>query len=248
MRYIQPVLPGVLLLLVLAIFAIPRWRRFGRSVTLLAAVVLFLWSWPPTAMVTAWTLERWYPAAQPPAGSAEAIVVLAGFVRAPYPSQPVPVLTEDTTTRLRYASWLHRTWEPLPIVVSGGPLGEPGRRIVVAEVMKEFLIAEGVPEELVWTETQSQSTYENARNTTALLKGKGIAKAAVVTEGYHMLRAEHCFRKEGLEVVPAPCSMESQRQLSRWTQFIPSAGAIAKNEDALHEWVGLLWYRIKGRI
>ena len=33
-----------------------------------------------------------------------------------------------------------------------------------------------------------------------------------------------------------------------WTDFVPHIDAIAGNEDVLHEIIGLIWYRLSGRI
>jgi uncharacterized SAM-binding protein YcdF (DUF218 family) len=63
---------------------------------------------------------------------------------------------------------------------------------------------EGVPPSKIWTEEQSRSTYENALYSAKLLHGSGIHRIALVMEADSMLRAELCFRKQGLEVTPAP--------------------------------------------
>ena len=62
MRYLQPGLTLVLILLAAGSFARKRGaqklagRLFG-----VAAVFLLLWSWMPAAALGAWTLERSYP-------------------------------------------------------------------------------------------------------------------------------------------------------------------------------------------
>jgi len=102
----------------------------------------------------------------------------------------------------------------------------------------------GVPAERVWTEERSTSTHENAAFTAELLAKKGIRRIALVTEAYHMLRAERCFRQQGLDVVPAPCRFEGLEGTGG--AILPEADAIHWNNLVLHEWVGLLWYRLRG--
>lgn len=248
MTYVQPVLPMLLVLLLAAVVAIPRWPRLARRVTLLVLVVLFLWSWRPFAWLTSASLEAPFPIEAYRSSDAEAIVVLAAGVLTPNVSRPVGMLNEGSYERTRYAAWLYRNWRPLPVLATGGALGPPGKKVVAAAAMKHLLITEGVPAESVWTEEKSLSTYENAVFSARLLHARNIRRIVLVTEGLHMRRAVLCFRKQGFVVTAAPCCVRSLNRFNRWTQFVPSAGAIEDNEYALHEWVGLLWYKLSGKI
>ena len=60
-----------------------------------------------------------------------------------------------------------------------------------------------MPESQVWIADKSRSTYENAKYGAELVKGRGISRIVLVTDAYHMPRAEGCFRKQGLSVAPA---------------------------------------------
>jgi uncharacterized SAM-binding protein YcdF (DUF218 family) len=248
MTYIQPVLPGIVILLFLAIVVMKRHQRLGRRVLVLAACVLFLWSWSPTVQLTSRTLESWYSVTEHPSEEAQAIVVLAGGSEPVAPSQPEPLLQDGSYRRTLYAAWLYRTWMPLPVLVSGGKLREADDEVAVSELMKDLLVARGVPFESVQMESQSHSTYENALYSAQILKQRGLSKVVLVTEGYHMLRAERCFRRQGIQVVPAPCSLRSLQDPNEWSEFVPSISAMQRNEECLHEWAGLAWYWMTGKI
>ncbi len=247
MTYIPPVLTFVLLLLLLSLLASRRSPRRSRRLAGLAALILFLWSWEPAARLSSRTLEAWYPAERFPQGEAGAIVVLASSIVPPGAGQPEAAAKQSTYLRTHHAAWLYRNWKPLPVLASGGPAGRPGSHVVSSVVMKKILISEGVPEEFAWTEEKSTSTYENALYSARLLRERGIRKVALVTEARHMLRAELCFRKQGLVVVPAPCCYRSLRHLP-WTAYFPDTTGIDQNEAVLHEWIGLIWYWLRGRI
>jgi len=60
--------------------------------------------------------------------------------------------------------------------------------------MRRVLAGEGVPLPMIWTEEKSRSTYENAVYGWKFFT-PGIRKVVLVTEAYHMPRAERCFRK-----------------------------------------------------
>lgn len=112
--------------------------------------------------------------------------------------------------------------------------------------MRTVLGQMGVPQNMIWTEEQSRSTYESARDSAEILKSKGITKIALVTEAYHMTRSELTFRKQGLDVVPAACCFHVDPD--DFPGFGPSSEAIEWNQTTLHEVFGLAWYWMRGRI
>jgi uncharacterized SAM-binding protein YcdF (DUF218 family) len=63
-----------------------------------------------------------------------------------------------------------------------------------------------------------------------------------------MNRAERCFRKLGITVVPAPCGHQAAVWQFSLRAFLPSEGGLAQITRAAHEWLGRGWYRLRGRI
>ncbi|KAA6458325.1 YdcF family protein [Acidobacteria bacterium AB60] len=245
LSYFQPLLAAVILLLIAAV--IWQWRRSGCRPTLLVLGVLslFLVSWPPLASLMVGLLEDPYPVLSSPVDGAGAIVVLSSTVYPPYPPLPTSRLGSDSFERCQYAAWLHRNWgRRLPILASGGSNADEGTP-PYAMVMTVALQREGVPLEMIWSETQSRSTRENALYSAQILRAKGIRKIVLVTEAFHMARAMRAFRKAGLEVVPAPCGYRRFHLITQ-ERLLPSWEAIAWNEDLLHEALGLLWYHLRG--
>ena len=242
--------PYALLFLVTVIVFLRYWRRCreakprGLAVCLL---LLFLVSWPPVAWVASGTLEWWYPAALPPETEAGAIVVLSGWLLPKKEHQPVTYLGFNTYMRTRYAAHLYKKWKPLPILACGGKLAPEGD-VSHAKAMKAYLVGEAIPEDAVWIESRSRTTYENALYGAEILREKGIHRIVLVTEAFHMLRSEACFRQQGLEVVPAPCGFRSHEFRLSVGFLSPGYDAIRQNRHVVHEWLGLLWYWIRGRI
>jgi uncharacterized SAM-binding protein YcdF (DUF218 family) len=236
MRYLQPGLTLVLALLAAGFLAKKRGAQelAGRLIGA-GAVFLLVWSWMPTAALGAWTLEHWYSQERLPGRDAQAIVVLASSFYSPNPPQPRSVPGWGTYLRCRHAAWLYREGWRMPVVASGGRQGDR----VMAEIMRDALVAEGVPRDDIWLEGKSDSTQENAAFSAKLLLPLGIRRIVLVTEAYHMLRAERYFRKEGFEVEAAPCSYRSAEFDGRWVGWIPNARAITINEQTLHEWLAL---------
>jgi uncharacterized SAM-binding protein YcdF (DUF218 family) len=235
--------PGILVILIVLVAGVATRRR---RVIAAGAAGLFLWSWQPAAAVFARTLEGSYPIRSKPEGDADAIVVLTGGILKHDESMPEDLPQPDTLSRVSYAAWLHRNWRPLPVIVSGGMTGVK-RRVVLADVARRVLEEKGVPASMIVTEGRSRSTYENARYSAEILRARGLTRVALVTEALHMRRSVAAFRRQGLTVVPAPCAYRYIRFTGDPEQFIPRARVIEQNELALHEWVGLLWYRLSGK-
>jgi uncharacterized SAM-binding protein YcdF (DUF218 family) len=243
----QPLFP--LLFLIAAAGVALDWKRSkGRRPTLLAIGVLclFLVSWAPLGWLVVRVLESPYPPRQFPPSDAQAIVVLASAVYPASPPLPTPRLGNDTLERCLYAAWLHKNWRHLPILASGGT--NASDTPPYAMEMRQALRMQGVPDELIWSEEHSHSTYENAFYSAQFLKKKGIHKIVLVTEAYHMLRAEKSFSKQGLEVVPAACGYRAYGNSLRLFELLPNWEPISWNEDSFHEILGLIWYWLHGWI
>ena len=238
------------LLLVALLIALLRGvgSRRARRAARIAGVSLLLWSWRPIACLTSMTLERWYPVRPIPAEAAEAIVVLAEGVRIRDESMQDDQPTSETYQRCSHAAWLFQNWRRVPILVTGGPARSGSRVAVLAQVMARVLAEQGVPASMIWIEGRSHSTYENALYSAEVLRQKGIRRVVLVTAAQHMLRSMACFRRQGLIPIPAAVGYRSLHFHAQWTEFLPNAGAISENEDNLHEWAGLAWYKLSGKI
>jgi uncharacterized SAM-binding protein YcdF (DUF218 family) len=169
-------------------------------------------------------------------------VVLAAAVDPPHYERPYALEGQETYSRTEYAAWIHSRNPNLPVLACGGAEGPDS----TASAMRRHLMRAGVPDEMVWTEDKSGSTYENALFGAAILRRHGISRVALVVEAQSMPRAAAVFRKQGIDVVPAPSRYREFGPLNE--ELLPSWRAIRRNEGMLHETLGLLWYRLKGRI
>ena len=242
--YLEPALP-FLLLLGLAGLA-QAWRRSSKrrrpSLLTIGLLGILLLSMNSFAWLVSRPLELWYPHDPIPRDSADVIVILSGTVHRPTPNRPYNLAAQDTYERLEHGVWLFKHWRALPILVSGGPdKDEP-----YATTMKRILESEGVPPDFIWIEDRSRSTRENAEFSSEILRERGISSIVLIVEANSMPRAAAAFRKAGINVTPAPIRFtELDYNVS---DVFPNWRAIALNDEALHEYLGLAWYRIRGWI
>jgi uncharacterized SAM-binding protein YcdF (DUF218 family) len=239
--YSEPILP---LLIVFGFVAVFRLPRNGRRTAAIAAMCGFVMiSWPPFDWLFSYPLEGHYPVRPIPATpKPQAIVVQSASVNKALFERPYQLPGFETYQRCEFTAWLHSIWPDLPVITSGGSGPKPS-----ALVMQQFLSRSGVPAEQIIVEGTSQTTYQSAVACARILKDRGITRIALVVEGQSMLRATACFRKQGIDVIPAPSEI---RQLGEpWQEeILPTWRAIRRNELTLHEMGGLVWYRLKGRV
>lgn len=243
--------PGGPFLAVLVGLWVARHRpRTGFAVVALAAVAGWFTSTPYAAgVVNAWlvgpTLQAATPEALralPAAEQPQAIVILGGGSRRhprEHPETVTPALR--TLDRVAYGARLAKQ-TGLPVLVSGGVI-EPFA-VSEADLMQRALTQQfGVRAR--WLETLSTNTEENARYSAQLLAKDGVRRVLLVTQAYHMRRSAEAFRAAGLAVVPAPHGFNGGFEIESPMTFVPSREAAYAMQLALHEWVGLGWYRVK---
>ncbi len=94
------------------------------------------------------------------------------------------------------------------------------------EVMREWLIAQGVPPEAVVAEAGSFNTRENLLHAKAIMAEKGLSRALVVTSDYHVARALSLCKQLGIEATgvgsasePAYWVKNHAREGMSWIKF-----------------------------
>ena len=239
------------LLALLAFANLWRKRRESRRRLLLLAVPLLLLSICSTPLVcylALGSLEWSYPPLEEPPDDVQAIVVLAGRLNLLDDAGTQVELGEDTLYRCLRAADLYRRGKPRPVLVSGGKVDPTSPGPSLAAAMREFLRGQGVADNDLIVEDVSRTTYENAVESGHLLAERGIRKIALVTDAAHLRRAVGCFRKQGLEVVPCGCRYRAAHlEWSAWT-FLPNASAARGFQEAWHEWLGTVWYRLRAKM
>ena len=236
---------GLLLLLVLGLLVARRWSGLSRVLVWSAAVGLYAVSNPFLVSKAMGGLEFYPPldVSTVSGSGAEVIVVLSGSLYSHAPEYGRDTVGDSTLRRLRYGVYLHRR-TGLPLLVSGGRTVDRDVE-TLARVMADVLADEyGIGD--VWLEPMSRNTWENAVFSQALLEEKGIGKAILVTDASHMVRAVEAFEHAGLEVVPASTAYRATVGDRAWFEaWLPTRDAFDMSVATAHEWVGLVWYRLR---
>lgn len=101
-------------------------------------------------------------------------------------------------TRVKRAVELWREGKVKKLFFTGGRVKNPH---IESEIMKGYAMTLGVPEELIVTERESVSTYHNMMKSKDIMEAEGLHSCAVVTNGWHLRKANHYAKKFGLDYV-----------------------------------------------
>ncbi len=96
-------------------------------------------------------------------------------------------------------------------------------------------------------EEKSRNTWENAIFTRALVKPKPDETWLLVTSAWHMPRAMGIFRKAGFKVTAYPVDYRDLWQFARSSAAALALDEMMRLDNAMHEWIGLVAYRLTGR-
>jgi uncharacterized SAM-binding protein YcdF (DUF218 family) len=125
----------------------------------------------------------------------DAIIVLGSAV---YPGErPSPSLN----ARTQHAIALYRAGYASALIFCGGLGGNPPSE---AEMMRRIAAKAGVPASALFLDDQSRSTEENLANAKAIMHARGWRSAIVVSDPFHIYRAEIIARDLGIEAYGSP--------------------------------------------
>ena len=233
--------PGIFILILFLVFIfIPRKKKIF---PLLSLLILYLLSIQPVSDLLLKPLENAYP----PLSSEfkkdwpQVIVVLGGgtILGSPEAETGKETLTSDAVKRVVYAYSLRDTFK-VPFIFSGGKTFEYGQEPEALTASKLF-VSLGLPSERIILETRSRNTWENAKETAIF----GFERVVLITSAYHIKRSVYCFNRHGVSVIAAPTDYKCDRgRKYDFVSFLPTIYSLDNSYLALHEYLGLLIYKV----
>lgn len=154
------------------------------------------------------------PSTKQDCGTVDAIVAISGG---------------DTQARTRNAIDLYKNgWSEL-LVFSGAAADKSGPSN--AEAMKRQAMSAGISPDVILIEETSETTKQNAANTTNLFERRGISSVILVTSAYHQRRAGLEFgQRAGSSIKLINHPVKSDYQWSRWWWITPTGWYLAISE------------------
>ncbi|MCU0682067.1 MAG: YdcF family protein [Polyangiaceae bacterium] len=174
----------------------------------------------------------------------DAAILLGGPTDNNAADQPEAFAYNENVERVHATFELLRSNRVRSALLSSGPLEPPGRAPSEAHLLADQLARWGIARERLVVEPRSHNTFENARESAALVRERGWTRLVLVTSGYHMPRSLGCFRAAGLE--PDTLSVDLRAPVVLGGSPLPRADSLARSSMALREFAGRLIYRLRG--
>ncbi len=223
-----------------------RLRRAGAALVSALTIVLVLIAALPIPQLVLWPLEHRFRFDRSESASVAGIVVLGGAAISTSLTElmghPVP---GRAAHRIKTFLSLAQDYpEARLLVTGGGAESRPAFR--EARLISDYLVERGVDRGRITIEASSGNTFENATFSRDLAGPEANQTWLLVTTARHMPRAVASFRKAGWNVIAVPTG-PLLSELPWSITNVDLRGSVEIIGLALHEYLGLLAYRMRGR-
>ena len=223
-----------------------QWPRSARFTLCLLLVLYYGFTTRPLTQALIGPLESYY---RPPASMPvrhDAIVIFVGSPKLqPYTGRPTIVGTRNTDLFLCGLVYVHAGSAPKVVLAMEAP-DEFTNTAVETEVLREWAVLLGYPKEAIVAVAQSVATHERAHAIKQLLGTDD--KILLLDSAMHLPRSAAAFKKAGFTVTPVPCDYEMSTVSWDISDFVPRGTNLKSSSAAVHEYLGLLTYRLRGLI
>ena len=172
-------------------------------------------------------LAIWWTARQDARPASDAIVVLGS---AQYNGRPSSIFA----ARLEHARALYQQGVAPVVVTVGGK--KSGDNFTEAQAGRDYLAQEGVPEKALLAVPEGVDTLQSMQDVAAVFRQRGWHSAVLVTDPWHVMRAERMADDSGMDATSSPTRQGPAVQ-TRTTQF----------RYIMRETAAYLLYRLTGR-
>lgn len=159
-------------------------------------------------------------------------ILVAGHLAKPMPSDTIIVLgakligrEPSTMLRLRLdeAIRLYKLQYAPAIIVSGAQGYD--EEISEASAMQDYLIRQGIPAAVIFTEDQSRSTFQNLANSSVIMRSQNFNSAIIVSNVSHIRRALVLANQLEMNATGSPAPMADNVYLTT-KQYIREGAAM----------------------
>jgi uncharacterized SAM-binding protein YcdF (DUF218 family) len=228
-----------------------RLRRLASWLVVTSLVLMAFVGLSPLGNVLLLPLEQRFPpwdaSRNDTGGPPDGIVVLGGAISPEISLARGAVALNQAAERITVTAELARRFPEARIVFSGGSNALMFDAPVEAAVAVKELEALGIAHERITAEEQSRNTIENAVFARLIANPKPGERWLLVTSAFHMPRAIAAFRAAGFAVEAYPVDWRTRGPIDAVTPFASFTDGLMQTDAAMHEWIGLLAYRLGGQ-
>jgi uncharacterized SAM-binding protein YcdF (DUF218 family) len=189
-------------------------------------------------------LEDRFPPPKPLPSHVDGIISLGGAINLELTETRGRPALKDSAGRMTDFVALARRYPKARLVFAGGSGAIVPGRTTEADVARVFYAELGIDPRRVIFEHKSRNTHENAALASALVHPHPGERWLLVTTAADLPRAVGSFRGAGWQVIGVPADYHTQRDGGGW--FPGLLGGLRDADWAVHEWIGLVYYRLRG--
>ena len=224
-----------------------RFVRFASWLVVTSLVLFAVVGLSPLGYALLLPLEQRFPPWDPSRGPPDGIVVLGGSILPDVSAARGVVKLDDAAERITATVELARRYPNARIIFSGGSAALMFDQPPEAPFAVKELEALGVARERITAEEQSRNTVENAVFSRLIANPKPGERWLLVTSAFHMPRAMGVFRAAGFPVEAYAVDWRTRGPVDLLKLSSSLSEGLTRTDTAVHEWVGLVAYRLTGR-
>lgn len=232
-----------------AILLLTRFESLGRKLVMASVLLLVICGLSPLGNLLLYPLEQRFPKWEAGAGAPpDGIIVLGASIEADLSAAHGTPVVRSAPDRIIAAAALAHRYPNARIVFTGGSanlISNDAREADFAGAVFESL---GIAKSRLIMERASRNTLENAQFSKALVAPKDGECWLLVTSAFHMPRSVGLFRKAGFAIQPYPVDWRVGGAGDLWMFSNSVLDGLGRTDTAVREWMGLIAYRVTGRI
>ena len=232
--------------LVGAVLLLTRWQRLARCLLVGSILTIAVLGFSPLSNVLLLSLSERFPAWDVGRGAPYGIIVLGGAIDPDVSAARNAIELDSSAERALALLTLARRFPDARVVFSGGS-GSLAGGLPETPFAEKLLAEFGLTGDRFIFEAASRTTLENATESFRLLAPKPGQRFLLVTSSFHMPRSMGVFRKAGFEVEAYPVDWRTRGMADALQPFHRLSAGLARADVAIHEWTGLIAYRLAGR-
>ena len=238
----------VVLILLFAgtVFIWTKRQKLGRGLISIATLTLLVFTLLPINIFLMKPLEERFPVPTQLPENLSGIIVLAG------PEKPMvtwargqPSFAEGAERLTTFVA-LARRYPQARLIYAGGSGALTQHGHGTTETARMLFKQLGLNSDRVLFDTKARNTFENAVNSFNLIGQQAEGDWVLITSAFHIPRSVGIFRKVGWNVIAYPVDYQTSGKLN-YDWNIGSLYNFLEFSRGLHEWLGLIVYRVTGK-
>ena len=223
-------------------------RRVGGRLLACCVAALLICGFSPIGVLMLLPLETRFSSWDPHTGDPAGIIVLGGGVDPEITAIRGTPAINSSGARIVVAAELAIRYPKARLVYLGGSSSLRSTNFSEADAAEGIFKNLGIREDRMQLERKSRNTDENVRFSMQLVNPKPGERWLLVTSAFHVPRAMGLFRKAGITVDPCPVDWRTSGWSDAYKFQTDWMAGLNLTDTAAHEWLGLIAYRLTGKI